>query len=140
MAVTGFLYKKNSYKGREYWVVQGNLSINGYVKVTTDDKPANDVWVHGGVTYEGYLTESLKDDRVELTVENPIAETSVFVYGFDTAHCGDKPVASDAYQEHIDRFPAVGLALESVFDGMEWTPELVEDECKELIDSLLDKN
>ncbi|WP_347283985.1 hypothetical protein [Lactobacillus taiwanensis] len=139
MAVTGFLYKKSSYKGMEYWVVQGNFSINGYIKSPTGDKLVKDVWVYGGITYEGYLTELLEGDRVLLT-EDPVSETSVFVYGFDTAHSGGKPIASDTYQEHIDRFPAVGLALESVFYGTEWTPELVEDECKNLIDSLLEED
>lgn len=134
-----FFIQKNSYKSVEYLVVQGDFSINGYIKSPIGDKLAKDVWVYGGVTYEGYLTELLEGDRVLLT-EAPISETSVFVYGFDTAQSGGKPIASDAYQEHIDRFPAVGLALESVFCGTEWTPELVEDECKILIDSLLEEN
>lgn len=139
MAVTGFLYKKNVYRGKEYWVVQGDLSVNGYVDISDNDKSANNVWVHGGVTYEGYLTELLEDCRVSLTMKEPISKTSVFVYGFDTAHAGEQPMYSDNYKKMVGESPSFKWALESILNGIEWTPELVEDECKAMIDDLLDE-
>ncbi len=139
MAVTGFLYKKGNYKGREYWVVQDNFSINGHVAVVNNDKPAKDVWVHGDVTFEGYLTEN-DDNSVLLSRDAPLNETSIFVYGFDTAHPGDNPNYSDAYKKTMEDLPSFKSAYESILNGIEWTPELVEDECKAMIDDLLDEN
>lgn len=69
--------KIGTYKGYKYFIIPSLFgALNGYAELPKDwkDGDEDELTVHGGVTFKGYLM---------------IGEEKVRVIGFDTMHLGD---------------------------------------------------
>lgn len=69
-----------------------------------------------------------------------VHDNSKLVYGFDTAHFNDKPYYSDDLEENIEKLPIFREAFHNMLGKNKWTPDLVKDECKHMIDSIVNRD
>ena len=113
--IEGEIIAHNVYKDVEYFVVSLGTHPCAYVKCpkefldehTDDWGNLTEIWVHGGVTYTGEMSDlkTFKDKDGE------------YCFGWDYAHAGD-------YLGNDD----------SPWDLRKWTTEMIVNECKSAID------
>lgn len=127
------LLANDVYKGYEYVVISLGSHPCGYVVLDKEDKlygmdyddihEENDIYVHGGFTYsEDYLSFLEWSDKYDCDVKTSIKDK--WVVGWDYGHYGDY----------------YGGALYDDGDGKKWTTAEIVDECKEVIDQIIEIN
>ena len=125
------LLSNGEYKGYEYVVLSLGTHPCAYVGVSEDDKlygldynsiyEKYDINCHGGLTYsEDSLSFLEFSQKYNCDVKNAIHNK--WVIGWDYAHYGDYVVCFD----------------ECNVSGKKWTTHEIVEECKEVIDQLIE--